>query len=107
MNRLVELRQEKKIKQIDLAKMLNVSQGTLSNWERGVHEIDQDSMNFLCDFFETSTDYLLGRSDIRRPGEVFAASSTVPYEDLPPEVLEKLESYKLYLLEEYRKSKKE
>ena len=105
--RIRALREEAKILQADLAKHLGVSQATLSNWERGEYQPDTETLKKIADYFNVSLDYLLGRSDVRRPGEAAAASSGVPYENLPPEVLEKLESYKLYLLEEYRKSKKE
>lgn len=67
MNNLALLRQERKIKQIDMAKMLKVSQGTLSNWERGVHDIDQENLDFLAEFFNVSVDYILGRSSIPNP----------------------------------------
>ncbi len=63
MNRLAELRNKRNINQIDMAKLLNVSQGTLSNWERGVHDIDQKTLKFLAEYFEVSIDYLLGQSD--------------------------------------------
>jgi len=105
--RIRALREEANILQADLAKHLGVSQATLSNWERGEYQPDTETLKRIADYFDVSLDYLLGRSDVRRPGEVAAASSGAPYEDIPPEVLEKLESYKLYLLEEYRKSKKE
>ena len=105
--RLKALRKEKKVTQKEVAEFFKIDQSTYAGYESGKSIPSPDRLSALADFFGVSTDYLLGRSDIRRPDEVFAASSTVPYEDLPPEVLEKLESYKLYLLEEYRKSKKE
>lgn len=64
MNRIADLRTSKGINQIEMANLLKVSQGTLSNWERGVHDIDQNSMSFLADYFEVSIDFLLGRSDV-------------------------------------------
>ncbi|NLT97602.1 MAG: helix-turn-helix transcriptional regulator [Christensenellaceae bacterium] len=105
--RIRALREEANILQADLAKHLGVSQATLSNWERGEYQPDTETLKRIADYFDVSLDYLLGRSDVRRPGEVAAASSGVPYEDLPPEVLEKVEAYKRFLLEEYRKSKNE
>ena len=61
MNRIRELRESFKIRQIDLAKKLNISQGTLSNWERGVHDPSSEDLGILAEFFHVSTDYLLGR----------------------------------------------
>ena len=60
MNRIKELRETNKIKQIDLAQKLNVSQGTLSNWEGNKFDIDNDSLRRLSDLFNVSTDYILG-----------------------------------------------
>ena len=60
MNRIRMLREEKGVKQIDLAMELNVTQGTLSNWERGVHDPDSDSLRKLSNYFSVPIDYILG-----------------------------------------------
>jgi len=67
MNRVRELREEKGLKQMDLAFALNVSQATLSNWERGIHDPDNESLSNLAKIFECTIDYLLCSSDIRYP----------------------------------------
>lgn len=63
MNRIKEIRECNNLKQADLAKHLQVSQGTLSNWERGAHDPDNESLSKLADYFKVSTDYLLGRTN--------------------------------------------
>jgi len=40
MNKIKELREEKGLLQAKLAEMMGISQATLSNWERGVHNPD-------------------------------------------------------------------
>ena len=65
-NRLKELRLSKKITQVELAKHLSVSQGTLSFWEQGKYEPDNKSLTKLADFFGVSVDYLLGKTDIKK-----------------------------------------
>ena len=60
MNRLKKLREDRGLKQAELALMLEVSQATLSNWERGVHDIDNISLTRLGQIFGCSIDYLLG-----------------------------------------------
>ena len=67
MNRVKELREEKGLKQTELALMLEISQGTLSNWERGVHDPDNETLGRLAQIFDCSVDYLLARSDVRQP----------------------------------------
>jgi len=70
MNKIRELREAKKMTQIDLAAMLNVSQATLSNWERGVHDLDNESLAQMAKFFDCSIDYLLNNSPIRFADDV-------------------------------------
>ncbi|MCI8629751.1 MAG: helix-turn-helix transcriptional regulator [Firmicutes bacterium] len=62
-NRIKQLREREGIKQIDLASFLNVTQGTLSNWERGIHDPDNEILIILSKKFNVTTDYLLGKSD--------------------------------------------
>lgn len=56
---LAELRLDRKMTQKDLAKMLFVSVGTISNYEKGVHFPDIEKLIDLADFFHVTTDYLL------------------------------------------------
>jgi transcriptional regulator with XRE-family HTH domain len=60
MNRIKEFRLIKGIRQIDLASYLNVSQSTLSNWERNVHDPDSESLIRLSNILDTSVDMILG-----------------------------------------------
>jgi repressor LexA len=61
MTRIKELREAQGIKQLDLAKFLNVTQGTLSNWERDIHDPDKGSLFALALKFNVSIDYILGK----------------------------------------------
>lgn len=61
---LAELRKDKHLLQKDLADFLNISIGTVSNYETGAHEPDFETLCKLADFFQVSTDYLLGRTDL-------------------------------------------
>lgn len=62
---LAKLRKEKGILQKELATYLNVTVATISNYEKGVHSPDYDTLVRLADFFDVSTDYLLQRTDYR------------------------------------------
>lgn len=62
-----ELRKNKNLSQTDIANIFNVKQNTVSQWESGINQIDNDTLNALADFFQVSTDYLLGRSDDSNP----------------------------------------
>lgn len=63
MNRLKELRLNKKIKQDEIATIVCVKQNTISNWESERTEIDNQSLQKLADYFNVSVDYLLGRDE--------------------------------------------
>lgn len=61
--RLKELRKEKKIKQKDLAKMLNTTKSAISNWETGYNTPKPDSLKDLANIFNVTVDYLLESMD--------------------------------------------
>lgn len=58
--RLKELRTTKKIKQEELANILDVSQNTISNWEKNISEPSLDKLILLANYFEIDINYLLG-----------------------------------------------
>ncbi len=60
--RLKELREGKGLSQKALANILSVSQGTIGNWESGIREPNFDMVQKLADYFQVTTDYLLGLS---------------------------------------------
>ena len=66
-NRIKELRTEKGILQTELAKHLKIGQATISNWETGRSEPDQDALKELSKFFGASIDYILGNTDTKKP----------------------------------------
>ena len=67
MNRIKELRAEKNIFQSKLASLLKVRQNTISNWETGRSEPDQDALREMSKIFGVSIDYILGNTDIKNP----------------------------------------
>lgn len=67
MNRIKQLRMEKDIKQDVLAKLLGLEVAGISKLETGRVPLKDEYIIKLADFFGVSTDYLLGKSDIRKP----------------------------------------
>ena len=61
--RLKQLRKEKGLSQIMLAKELGVSGGTVAMWETGKRKPQFEMFDRLCTFFDRSMDYILGASD--------------------------------------------
>lgn len=66
MNRIKELRLSKAIKQVDFAKMLGVSQATVSGWESDKYQPDRDTLIKMASYFDVSVDYLIGNSPIKK-----------------------------------------
>ena len=66
MNRLKELRKEKKLTQQEMAEVLGVNEKTISRWENGESTIKSDKAQALADFFGVSDSYLLGYSYKKR-----------------------------------------
>lgn len=60
---LRSIREDRDLKQKDLAKLLNVSQNTYSQYETGVIALTADVLIKLADFYGVSVDYLLDRTD--------------------------------------------
>lgn len=67
MNRLKELRQEKKLSQKELADYLGINEKTISRWENGESTIKSDKAQALADHFGVPVGYLLGYSDYKNP----------------------------------------
>ncbi|MBC2370070.1 helix-turn-helix transcriptional regulator [Listeria booriae] len=57
------LRNKKGISQEKLAKDLNVSTSTVGMWETGKRAVKDDFVIQLANYFDVSTDYLLGKSN--------------------------------------------
>lgn len=62
--KIKELRLEKGLTQKQLAEKIGTTDDCIYSWENERSEPSCDFICVLCDFFEVSADYLLGRSDI-------------------------------------------
>ena len=67
MLRLKDLREDKDLKQEDIAKILNISQTNYSKYELGKINIPINSLIILATFYNTSIDYLLGITNESKP----------------------------------------
>lgn len=66
-NRIREIREDKSLTQSDIAKILNTPQQQYSKYELGIQIIPLEKINILANYYNTSIDYLVGRTDIRKP----------------------------------------
>ena len=65
--RLKEIRQDKDLKQSDVAKVLGIKQQQYSEYEIGKRLIPINYLYDLALFYNTSIDYLIGKTDISKP----------------------------------------
>ncbi|MFR5951407.1 MAG: helix-turn-helix domain-containing protein [Clostridia bacterium] len=68
-DRIKLLREEKHLRQEELAKDLSVAPSTIGMYETNKRQPNNDLIIKLAKYFNVSTDYLLGKSDIRNPEE--------------------------------------
>ena len=73
MNRLKELRKEKGMSQIALAKELGVSYRTLQYWENGESNIKPVHLKTLCEIFDVDAPYLLGYNTVKNETNIKAS----------------------------------
>ncbi len=62
--RIRDLREDRDIKQLELANYLHIRRNTYSDYECGKINIPIDALIKIADFYHVSLDYLVGRDDI-------------------------------------------
>lgn len=117
MNRIKELRKKMGMRQKDLAAKLKIAQNTISTWENGLYEPDNQAVIKLAEIFDVTTDYILGRDSYvapdvpapTRPGSkwipvlgyvragvpIEAVEEILDYEEITPEMARQGEHFAL------------
>lgn len=98
--RLKKLREEKEITQKYLARHLGVSDRSVGYYETNQRTPPPDILEKIADFFDVSIDYLLGRTDIRKPSSPNVTTENTELDklikitsNLSPESIKDLEKY--------------
>jgi len=65
--RLRDLRDDKELSQEQIGNFLNIKQTVYSRYERGFQAIPVEHLLKLADFYNTSTDYILGKTNDIKP----------------------------------------
>jgi len=108
--KLVILREEKNMDRDELAKILNISYSAVSKYETDIRFPDQEILKKIADFFQVSTDYLLGRTDIRNPYDkdgsikndyLFETKSYLDKYGLPEEAVKQIDDYIEFIKQKY------
>ena len=67
--RIRDLREDNDLTQSAVAKLLFITQQQYSLYEKGYRDIPTSALITLADLFDTSTDYILGRTNNPNPPE--------------------------------------
>ena len=65
-SRIRDLREDRDMNQTQVAKMLGMSQTGYSKYETGENDIPTAVLIKLADFYDTSIDYLLSRTNVKK-----------------------------------------
>ena len=65
--RMKDLREDNDLTQNDISKILNISQVAYSYYELGKRSIPIEILSKLADYYNTSVDYLIYRTDEKKP----------------------------------------
>ena len=65
--RIRDLREDKDLTQKQIAEILGMSQTGYSKYETGENDIPTRVLLILADFYGVSVDYLLSRTDVKKP----------------------------------------
>ena len=65
LKRMRDLREDHDKTQQEIAALLGTSQTMYARYERGANELPVHHLILLCDYYNVSADYFLGRSDQR------------------------------------------
>lgn len=63
MNKIKDLREDRDLRQLDVANAIGIDQRSLSNYETGKTNPDSETVVKLARFFGVTCDYLLGMSE--------------------------------------------
>ena len=92
--RLKALRLSYKKNQEDIALLLNITRAAYTNIELGKREPDLSTIGILADYFDVSTDFLLGRTNEKQPIKQVADKEIIEnINNLSPEGREKAKEY--------------
>jgi len=100
--RLRQLREEKGLNQLELSSILKVSNSTLSLYESGNRKPDYEILINLAIFFDVSSDYLLGISNIRKPVKDNSQTYiSLDISGLPEEAVKQISDYAEFIKDKY------
>lgn len=102
-DRLTEIRKEFQKTQQNVADYLGVTRPAYTAYELGSREPDFETLQKLAEYFDVTTDYLLGRTNARHPGKNPEGHFFYDLDHASEEDLDKMEEYFKFLQSQKRK----
>ncbi|MBR1433075.1 helix-turn-helix transcriptional regulator [Ruminococcus sp.] len=65
-DRIKDLREDADMTQQQIADKLFINRRTYSSYELGIRGIPTEILSAIADIYDTSTDYLIGRTDVKK-----------------------------------------
>jgi transcriptional regulator with XRE-family HTH domain len=93
MKNLKKIRIKNKLSQKEMADILTVTQSSYSKYERGLVEPDYDTLIKLAEYFNVSTDYLLGLIEAPFTSEEVAFMRKIQNEKDPDKISKEFDVY--------------
>lgn len=85
-DKIRELRSIHRMSQVDLAKAIHVSQQAITKWETGKSEPSSSAINDIANYFNVSSDYLLGRTSSKLPDKDMSTNQKLIAYSIDPDV---------------------
>ena len=109
---LKKLRQDNNLTQDELAEKIDTSRSNIANYENDKNMPSVDILEKLAKLFNCTTDYLLGKSDIRNPenkdlDKLQIGLSAKDYSNISDEQLKQIEDFAKFVLKDNKKEDKE
>lgn len=93
--RLKKVRIDRGLRQEDIGAIVHVGKSTVSQWENNIHVPDIETIVKIANYLNVTSDYLLGRTNVRTPIETIAAHHEG--EEWTEEELEEIERFKEFV----------
>lgn len=101
-------RKDQKITQVQLAKTLSVSQGTIANWENGLREPDLTTVQKIAEVLNVSVDYLLDTTDLGQRSPQKVTDEDIKFalfrgeEGISDEAYEEVKQFAAFIKQKYK-----
>jgi transcriptional regulator with XRE-family HTH domain len=102
--RLKKVRIDRGLRQEDIGAIVHMGKSTVSQWENNIHVPDIETIVKIANYLNVTSDYLLGRTNVRNPIETIAAHHEG--EEWTEEELEEIERFKEFVRMKRHQKKK-